>query len=215
MATENIKHAIDAVISRRGTCNVMLTGGNTAAQLYSYWFKNSSLPLEKIHFYFGDERCVQPNSPDSNYAMVLNNLFNGQILKNHVVKRMKAEKINIEAAAEEYGKLLPEYMDVLLLGMGGDGHIASLFPNSKSLSSTSKSVIHVSGPKPPCDRLTITPDYIKKAKSTFLLAQGTEKGKVLMNAFIEPEDVMNLPIRLVLGGVWLVDGKAKNELNLS
>src|SRR5438270_189260 len=81
MATEIIERAISATISKRGICHLMLTGGNAAKDLYLHWAQTFSLPLERIRFLFGDERCVPPDHAESNYALVMKTLFSRGIPK--------------------------------------------------------------------------------------------------------------------------------------
>lgn len=128
------------------------------------------------------------------------------------VIRMEAENIDREAATKAYDKLLPETIDILLLGMGTDGHIASLFPHSSALHLDQRSVAPVMGPNPPHERLTITPQIIASAGSVFLLATGEEKGRVLAEALKSPEDFASLPVRLTLGSTWLLDEEAMQKV---
>ena len=125
---------------------------------------------------------------------------------------MDAENSDREAAAKAYEKLLPESMDVLLLGMGMDGHIASLFPNNPALRSRQRSVVPTTGPMSPCERLTITPRVITQARSVFVLATGAEKGKVLAEALQSADDFLSLPVRLTLAGTWLLDAEAEAQV---
>jgi len=90
---------------------------------------------------------------------------------------MQAEKQDLEKAAKAYETLLPNSIDILLLGIGEDGHIASLFPNSPQLQEQKRLCLPITGPKPPYKRLTVTPPLIKSAKTTYILAQGKEKVK--------------------------------------
>jgi 6-phosphogluconolactonase len=128
------------------------------------------------------------------------------------IARMEAENPNREAAARAYENLLPEAIDVLLLGVGTDGHVASLFPHSPALRATQRKVVPVTGPKPPRERLTITPKVIAAAREVFVLATGTEKGEMLAEALKAPADPASLPVRLTLGGTWLLDEKAAGPL---
>ena len=109
------------------------------------------------------------------------------------------------AAAERYAALLPERIDILLLGVGEDGHIASLFPNSPILQETKQRVVMVVGPKAPYSRITITPSVITDAGALFVLAPGLAKSKVLIQALQHPEDFYSFPVRLALRGTWLLD----------
>ena len=96
--------------------------------------------------------------------------------------------------------------------MGTDGHIASLFPHSPVLREDQSKVVPVPGPKPPFERLTITPKVIANARAVFLLVTGAEKGKVLAEALQSAEDFLSLPVRLASGGTFLLDDVAADQL---
>jgi 6-phosphogluconolactonase len=208
LADETIGQAIKEAVSARGICYVMLTGGTTAQPLYAHWAQISSLPLKSIRFLFGDERCVPPDHADSNYALVMNVLLAKGVSSGYSIARMEADNLDREAAAKSYEGMIPEVIDVLLLGMGTDGHIASLFPHDPALRSKQRKVVPVVGPKPPHERLTITPRVIAQARSVFVLATGAEKGRVLAEALKSREDFISLPVRLTLGGTWILDDEA-------
>ena len=111
--------------------------------------------------------------------------------------------------------MLPESIDVLLLFLfvGSDGHIASLYPKSNVLNEKTKSVVPVVGPKPPPERLTITTSVIQPAKSTFLFAQGKEKGQILAQALESRNNIASFPVRLVLEATWILDTDAAEQLS--
>jgi 6-phosphogluconolactonase len=210
-AADAIGQAIRSVLSRKTGCYVMLTGGRAAECIYKYWSDTATLPLKRIHFLFGDERCVPPDHPDSNYYMVMKTLLAGGIPSDCSIKRMEAENPDREVAAREYEKLIPEKIDILLLGVGEDGHIASLFPDDSALFSEKREVVSVTGPKAPYQRLTITPRVIASAGSVFVLAKGEKKGKILAEALRGSKDFMSLPVCLTLGGTWLLDDEAGRQ----
>jgi 6-phosphogluconolactonase len=201
-----INDNINSILAEQGQCSVMLTGGRSAAQFYKAW---RNLPtfqqMTGVSFYFGDERCVPPGHPESNYGMVMQALFQNGVPVGCSVFRMEADAINLEAAAQRYADLLPDSVDVLLLGVGEDGHVASLFPNHVALQERRRRVIPITGPKPPFERLTITPPVITKARSVFVLATGSAKAGMLSAALKNPNDFVALPARLTLGGTWLMD----------
>jgi 6-phosphogluconolactonase len=210
-AADVIGQAILSVLSRKNSCYVMLTGGQAAERLYKYWSDTATLPLERIHFLFGDERCVPPDHADSNYALVMKTLLAKGVPSGCTIARMEAENLDREAAASSYEKLLPKPLDILLLGVGLDGHIASLFPHSSALRSKQRSIVAITGPKPPYDRLTITPRVINCARSVFVLATGAEKGRILAKTIKSQEDLMLLPVSLTLGGTWILDNEARSQ----
>ena len=211
-AAEVVENAIYAAIERRGTCRLMLSGGITAERVYDRWRSSATLPLDQLHLFFGDERCVPPDHPESNYRLVLNTMLKDRNPADYEIERIAAERSDLEGAARAYEALLPEVVDVLLLGMGIDGHIASLFPNDPALMSSDRTVVPVSGPKPPYNRLTITPLVVQNARQTVLLATGKTKGSVLREAFDSPADFLSLPVRLALDGILVLDPKAARIL---
>lgn len=171
-----IQDRVNSVLLEHGQCTVVLTGGRSAERLYTSWARLPEFSQTSgIRFYFGDERCVPPDHLESNYAMVMRSLFNRGVPNSCSVFRMEAEDSDREAAAQRYAEALPEKVDVLLLGVGEDGHIASLFPGSTALHEVGRRVLPVSGPKPSFERLTITPSVIAQARSVFVLAAGTAK----------------------------------------
>ena len=207
-AAEEIQMAIEAVLSRQITCNVMLTGGRSAKKLYSAWADFSAFQrLREVRFYFGDERCVPPEHSESNYNLVMTTLFRRGVPENCSLSRIQAEDSDREAAAYRYEKELPDNIDVLLLGVGEDGHIASLFREENALREKRRKVVPVFCPKEPRERISITPPVIAGAHSVFVLATGIEKAKILMQALQNPTDVKSLPARLVLHATWLFDTK--------
>jgi 6-phosphogluconolactonase len=108
--------------------------------------------MTAVRFYFGDERCVSPDHPESNYGMAMRTLFKQGVPKGCSVFRMEADGSDREAAALQYSEMLPDKIDLLLLGVGEDGHIASLFPGSEALQEVARCVMPIIGPKAPNER---------------------------------------------------------------
>ena len=182
-----IRDDINNVLSEQGKCSLMLTGERSAARLYKAL---RDLPafqqMTGVSFYFGDERCVPTDHAESNYGMAMQTLFPNGVRTGCAVLRMEADATDQEAAAKRYADLLPDSIDVLLLGVGEDGHIASLFPNNASLQERKRRVIPITGPKPPFKRLTITPQVISKERSVFMLATRSAKAAMLCVALNNP-----------------------------
>jgi 6-phosphogluconolactonase len=192
----------------------MLTGGRGAERLYKTWVDIPAYrEMTGATFYFGDERCVSPECPESNYGMAMRTLFCQGTPKGCAIVRMEADDPDLDAAALRYENRLPDKVDVLLLGLGDDGHIASLFPGDEALQEVTRRVMHVVGPKPPYDRLTITPPVIINAKSVFLLATGKKKAPILTLALNRKEDTLSLPVRLLCGRTWLLDTDAADQVS--
>lgn len=205
-AARLIQDRINAILLERGQCGVMLTGGRSAERLYTSWAELPAFQqMAGVRFYFGDERCVPPDHPESNYGMAMRTLFQRGVPTGCSVFRMEADNSNREAAAMRYGEALPDRVDVLLLGVGDDGHIASLFPGSAALQETDRRVVPVIGPKPPHERLTITPPVIAHAKLVFVLAIGAAKARILVKILQMAGGFAIIPACLALHATWLMD----------
>ncbi len=205
-AAELVHMQVESVLRSRGECNIFLTGGTAAARMYSAWSREFDIcSMKNVSFYFGDERCVPPDHPESNYDMAMRTLFRFGIPKDCAVHRMEAESEDLESAADRYASVMPESVDILLLGVGEDGHIASLFPYSAALHENRRWVLPIIGPKQPYQRLTITPPVILQAFSTVVLAVGAAKAAVLAQALRLPGNQDALPIHLAMRATWLLD----------
>jgi 6-phosphogluconolactonase len=199
-----IQESIQAICNTKGKCSVMLTGGRSAECLYTEW---RNLPefksLKSVTFYFGDERCVPPADSASNYGMAMRTLFALGVPPGCLVFRMDADEVDLERATLRYEGILPDNIDIILLGVGEDGHIASLFPRSAALHEVLRRVVPVAGPKPPFQRLTITPRVIQNADKVFVLAVGEQKHAVYKEALRDLADIDDIPARLVLNRIWI------------
>lgn len=206
LAASHIQDCINTILREQSRCSVMLTGGRSAERLYREWSEHPAFQLlQGVTFYFGDERCVPPDHSDSNYGMVMQTLFQRGVPAGCSVFRMEADNPDHGAGALAYGAALPKAIDVMLFGVGEDGHIASLFPGSTALQETDRRVVPITSPKPPHHRLTITPAVITQARYLFVLATGPVKAAVLCDALKTPNDFATLPARLVLNATWLLD----------
>jgi len=206
-AVEMIVGSIQRVVARKGRCSVMLTGGRAGARLYEAWGGHQDFfsLLSAVDFYFGDERCVPSDHHESNYRLVMDCLFRNGIPEGCSIQRIEAEHEAVDEVAASYAELLPEQLDILLLGVGEDGHVASLFPNHSALAERKRRVVPVVGPKPPFRRLTVTVPVIQQACEIYVLAPGRAKAAVLERAIHHPDDIEALPARLVIDAVWLLD----------
>jgi 6-phosphogluconolactonase len=151
---------------------------------------------------------VPPDHPESNYRAACESLFAGRPDALERVRRMPADAHDLESAARSYGDELPDPIDLLLLGIGEDGHTASLFPGSTALAERAARVVAVSGPKPPNPRLTITPPVIETARELLVLASGAGKAEAVARALQGPLDPPAVPAQLARRGTWIVDAAA-------
>ena len=182
---------------------ILLTGGRSAANLYKHINIADIIKFNNIEFYFGDERCVSPDHKDSNYRNAKKNLFNNNITDN--IFRIKAETSFPEKETARYSKLLNKKIDLLLLSLGEDGHIASLLPNAKELKNFQDNVLFL--PRTlEVNRITIGPKIIKKAKKIIILVSGKNKKLHIAN-LNKSMNTNELPARLIKNGIWLIDDK--------
>jgi len=215
-AARMIAERIVEAISKRGRCSIALAGGATPMPIYRALASKGftpAIPWDKVDIYFGDERAVPPDHKDSNYGAVRLVLMAHAAIPTANVHAMDAARPDRESAAREYGEALPERIDVLLLGMGPDGHTASLFPGSPALEEAERRVVPVVAPKPPPERLTITPPVIAAAMHVVMLVTGAEKAamvaRILEGAATTPAE---LPAWLARGGTWVLDKPAASGL---
>lgn len=205
-AASLIMNAIKDKCLKDASCTVMLTGGRSAQLLYQAWAELADFEqMRNVHFYFGDERCVHPDHPESNFGMVMRTLFYQGVPKGCSVNRIEAEHSDLNLAALSYEQQLPVRIDILLLSVGEDGHIASLFPESYALNEVHRYVVPVWATKFPHDRLTVTPPLILEAGQIFVMAIGPAKAAVFRQALQQPQLISTSPARLVLHGTWILD----------
>ena len=196
---------ICSITLEKGCCNVILTGGRAAKEIYACLsIDNRFRNLNNVNFYFGDERCVPEFDSQSNYGMVKDELFANGLPGNCSIFPIKIISEDLNKVADDYARILPLSIDILMLSMGEDGHIASLFPQSACLFEKNKRVSIVTANKPPHKRLTITPPVIDSADNIFILVFGKEKLKLFERLLENVDDVCSIPARLVLHGNWIL-----------
>jgi 6-phosphogluconolactonase len=175
-------------ITTRGLFRLGLTGGRSPRAVNAALVALADdLPWQKVQFTFGDERCVPPEHEESNFRAAQESLFNPAAVPGGNIFRMRGE-IDPATAAREYESRLtalaarfgePRYAhDLLLLGVGEDGHIASLFPGSAALEETTRNIVPAIGPKPPPERLTMTFPLINAARHILFLVPDPAKRAV-------------------------------------
>jgi 6-phosphogluconolactonase len=182
-----LDHARKA-IAQRGLFRLGLTGGRSPRAIHTAMMAQArDLPWAKVQLTFGDERCVPPDHEDSNYRVAKESLLDPSGIPEGNVFRMRGEIAPEEAAREYEAKLRAmgarlgesRYMhDLLLLGLGEDGHTASLFPGSPALEETTRDVMPVIGPKPPPQRISMTFPLINAAHHILFLVAEPAKREV-------------------------------------
>ena len=212
-AARHIAKAVEQAIAGHGRATVMLAGGSTPRAVYRQLALNRHLPWDKVEFFFGDERAAPSGDPQSNYRMARESLLDAVPIPLNQVHRMLAERPDREAAADEYARLLPERLDLIILGVGEDGHTASLFPGSSALRERVRKVIAVVGPKAPLHRLTVTPLVIAAAVNKIVLVSGSGKAGAVAQALEGPQNPDACPAQLARDGIWIMDRAAASGLH--
>jgi 6-phosphogluconolactonase len=210
-AAEWIAAVVEADIREHGRCAMALSGGATPRLIYERLARDPlalRISWRDVEIFFGDERAVPPGDPASNYGMAAASLLGRVPIPPVRVHRMEAERADRDEAARDYERILPERFDLLLLGMGADGHTASLFPGSVTLDERTRRVMPVTGPSPPAERLTITPPVIAAARRVAVLVAGADKAATAARALQGPVRPRELPVQLALGGTWFLDRDA-------
>jgi 6-phosphogluconolactonase len=206
--------------------SLVLSGGSTPKLLYQLLAKEpyrSQIDWPRVEIYFGDERAVPPDHADSNFKMANEALLAHVPLRPEHVHRMKGE-IEPNAAAIEYGRMLKARFgdggpDVTLLGMGDDGHTASLFPYTPAVGETHHRCVAQFVEKSttgPSWRITLTAPFINRSTDVFAIVTGGNKAERLFEVLHGPREPQRLPIQLIQPKpgrlTWMVDGAAGARL---
>ncbi len=205
-----------------GRCTVALSGGGTPRRLYELLASEAYrdvVPWDLIEWYWGDERCVPPDHEASNYRMAWDLMLSKAPVPQDNVFRMAGEAKDHARAALNYENLLRDRLpdlafDMVLLGIGEDGHTASLFPRSTALSETERLVLHTRAPRGSVspDRLTVTLPLLSHARNILVMAAGKSKQAIVKAVVTDPDAAAaRYPVaRVRTSGhlTWLVDEAA-------
>ncbi|MBI4082864.1 MAG: 6-phosphogluconolactonase [Candidatus Lambdaproteobacteria bacterium] len=198
-----LRAACAEAIAARGRALVSLAGGSTPKLVYRQWAQATDQDWPRIHLLYGDERCVPPDHADSNHRMVQESLLDG-LPAPPQVHRMRGEDADPEVAAADYGRLVRDLLgpegrlDLALLGMGPDGHTASLFPGRPALAEAKHRCVATLAPDGRTRRLTLTIPVFKAARQVVFLVTGAEKAATLRDVLEGPLDSQRLPAQTLL-----------------
>ena len=208
-------------VAARGRSAIALAGGHTPERMYALWAadNNAQTPWDKVHLFWGDERFVPQNDPLSNYRMARETLISRVPIPSANVHPVPTNFPHPQQAADAYEAELrkffgaaPPAFDVQLLGLGGEGHTASLFPGSAALEEKKHWVAAVNVPAQPPDRLTLTPVVLNSGRNTFFLVAGENKREILAALRSEPDSKFSeypaARIRPAGRVLWLLDQAA-------
>lgn len=211
-------------IQEHGFFSVALSGGSTPRAVYEAMSKSEeirALPWDKILLFWSDERAVPATDPDSNYGMAMK-FFSKEPFSKAQVFRMKAEVENREHEAQEYQRLIKSncfqgHLDLVYLGIGEDGHTASLFPKTHALLEKDALVVANYIPEKSTFRMTFTYPLINSSKKILFLVLGKQKAPILKRILTSRED-LSLPSTLVgtkaSPAYFLCDQGAASEMSL-
>lgn len=226
-AAQYVLRIATEAIKMRGRFTIALSGGSTPRKLYGLLGNEpyrSQIDWTLVHIFWSDERCVPPDNEESNYHMAHELLLSKISIPAVQVHRMPADMPDRNAAARKYEDEMrrvfgtdgvPNF-DLIQLGMGPEGHTASLFPHQAALHEQQRLVVPVSVPKPPPDRLTFTPPLLNAAHNVLFLVTGSDKADALHAVLEGPYNPDEYPAQIVRppnGEVtWMVDTAAAAKL---
>jgi len=225
-AAQEFLQAATSAVAKNHSFTVALAGGSTPKALYSLLATDpvlrAQLPWDKMRLYFGDERNVAPDHADSNFRMATEALIAKAPLKPEQVFRIKGEYKDTEKAAQEYEQALrasfkladgqfPRF-DLVLLGMGSEGHTLSLFPGTKALHETKRLVVRNWIGKLYTERITLTAPIASQAALAIFMVTGADKALALKGVLEGPYEPEQLPSQMIQPQngrlLWLVDTAA-------
>lgn len=219
-----IVEQIESAIAQRGECTLALAGGGTPKPVYEQ-LAQQSLPWEKLQIFWGDERYVPPEDPDSNQKMAREAWLDQVAIPPENIHPMPTQGGNPQADAQQYEQELKTFfrcgegefpsIDIILLGMGDDGHTASLFPQTEAL--TVRDRLITVGNKGDSQRLTFTAPLINQGRCVIFLVAGANKRPALAEIFASEADEIEYPARLIQpeGELWwLLDQEAGAEISV-
>ena len=228
VAAEEVVRAATEAVAQRGRFTIALSGGSTPKNLFNLLATNARtvFPWDRTYFFWSDERHVPPTDPESNYRMAEEIMLSKIPVNAGNVFRIAAENPDAAAVAEAYEQTLCKFFqvqpgqvpvfDLILLGMGPDGHTASLFPNTAGLQEKTRLVIANWVDKLKANRLTMTLPVLNSARTVAFLASGTDKAQVLRTVLEEDAPPEQYPAKLVRPSngrlLWFVDRAAASQL---
>jgi len=229
-AAQDLVEVAREAIAARGRFCVALSGGSTPRRMYEILSEAprwARLEWDRVEFFWGDERAVPPDHPDSNYGAAASALLRKLDVPPARIHRILGELPDVEEAGARYQEDLarvfaapvdglPPIFDLVLLGMGPDGHTASLFPYSQPLTERRRWVVGHQVARLGKGRITMTPPILNRAAEVRLLVTGADKAGVLREALLGPREPERLPVQLLTPEagrlVWMLDRAAAAEL---
>lgn len=228
-AAEEVVHETEEAVAARGRFTIALSGGSTPRNLFTLLATNgrSTLPWDRMFFFWGDERHVPPTDAESNYRMADEAMLSKIPVAVGNIFRVAAENPDAAAAAEAYEQTLRKFFalesgqvprfDLILLGLGPDGHTASLFPGTAAVQERTRLVVANWVDKLKTSRITLTLPVLNAARCVAFLVSGTDKADALKAVLEGDAPGEQYPSKLVKPTdgklIWLVDRAAASGLS--
>jgi 6-phosphogluconolactonase len=226
-AAEEIAHLAGEAICTDGEFTLCLTGGSTPAATYELLATRFHLSVDwkEVRFFWGDERCVPPDDPASNYGMAHRTMLSKLTLKPEQVHRIRGED-DPSQAADDYERQLREFFrlpagqfpsfNLVMLGLGDNAHVASLFPHHPALEENDRLAVAVEVAAQPPQRISLTFPVINQARRVMFLVSGENKAEAVKNVLEGPPDPSQYPAQRVKPQngetLWLLDQAAASRL---
>lgn len=221
-----VAQLVHEAVRQRGRFSIALSGGSTPKRFHQLLAKTEGLPWASMHFFFGDERHVGPEDPQSNYRMAQETLLSLVPVPAENVHRVEAEDPDAQRVATRYGAELRRFFgdaeafprfDVQLLGLGPDGHTASLFPGVPEIHESTRWVAAPWVAKLNTFRITLTPPVLNASRAVVFLVQGADKADAVQEVFEGTKSVNEIPSKVVQpnpgGAFWFLDAAAAAKLS--
>ncbi|MBE2201591.1 MAG: 6-phosphogluconolactonase [Anaerolinea sp.] len=219
--------AVYAIVTH-GRFSVALSGGGTPEAMHRLLAQaplKNQVTWENVHVFWGDERFVPPDDPDSSQRMARETLLNNVPIPAANIYPMPTVGLTPDAAAQQYARTISNFFapfaprfDLVFLGMGADGHTASLFPGQTAVTTSHEQLVTAvfHAPKPPPIRLTLTYQAINQAANIIFLVSGSSKADMIARIFAPERDPVRYPAQGVRPGngrlLWLLDNEAAQKL---
>ncbi len=202
--------------------NIALSGGSTPKAIFDVLASNYSDKIDwnKIHLYWGDERCVPPTDEESNFKMTTDHLISKVDFPGHNIHRIKGELNVVDACNDYIDEInntieevngIPQF-DIVILGMGSDGHTASIFPYQIDLWNAKEICVPAKHPDSGQERVSFSGKLINHAKEIFFLVTGNDKAEKVNEIIYKKGNYKSYPATLVQSPIWFLDEEAASLL---
>lgn len=217
---------IDKINKSKNNFNIALSGGTTPKNIFEYLAAHhqNTIGWHKVKFFWGDERCVPPTDSESNYKMAYESLLSRLQIPASNIFRIRGEN-DPQNGAKEYSEIVKKQLpqinkipkfDLIMLGLGEDGHTASIFPNQKSLLESEQIYASAVHPETGQKRITLTGKVINNASTIVFIVTGNNKAKVVDEIINQKDNYKNYPASFIQPHngelYWLLDKSAASQI---